>query len=156
MMKLFTPLQFLILALVFVWAAIASGQSCTATNPCVQVSITNPNALPSSTVLLECSGGSCTAASLTSYLATQTATNLCPAVSSIWKCTTFSQTKTPQLYNDAQPWGIMVSYATQGTSGGGVSGVSQITTFQVPPAPPQQTTITGVPTMVTSGTSGPQ
>lgn len=150
--------KFLILA-ALVMASVAHAQaatSCTTTAPCVQVQITNPNPLPSNTILLECSGGSCTQASLTTFLATQTATNLCPTVSSIWKCITFSQTKTPQLYNDPEGWGILVSYATQGTTTGGVSATSPIIQFSVPAAPVQGTTISGVPTVVTTGTVGPQ
>lgn len=131
---------------------------CSPANPCVQLPISNPNSAPTSTVIWSCMGGStsCSAAALSSIIAQQTPTTLCPAVSSVWTCVTFSQSKTPQLYNDPEPWGALMNYSTQGTANGGVSASSPIVVFQVPAAPAQPPSIGSVPKMVTSGSVGPQ
>lgn len=149
----------LIFIFVLLYAYGALGQtSCTATAPCVQVQITNPNTLPSSTVLWTCMGGAsnCSQSALASVIAQQTLTNLCPTVPSVWHCNQFSQTKTPQLYNDPEPWGALMNYSSQGTTGGGASATSPIVIFQVPQQAAQQTSIGSVPAIVTTGVAGPQ
>lgn len=147
-------IQLGILVFVLLWADGAFGQ-CSPTSPCVQLTITNPNSLPSPTVLWSCIGSACTSTALTAAQAGQTTSNLCPVVQSVWQCVTFSQTKTPQLYNDSKGYGLMLSYAVQGTSGGGVSAASPIATFQMPQAPVVVPSL-GVPKAVTTGTVGPQ
>jgi hypothetical protein len=155
-MKGRSELKHLLLIVMLSMAGIAGAQTtCTPTAPCVQLAIANTNPLPSATVLWTCMG-TCTQTSLNTVIAQQTPTNLCPTVPSVWHCTQFSQTKTPQLYNDPEPWGALMNYSTQGTSVGGVAATSPLMTFQVPSAPPQQTSISGVPTMVKTGTAGPQ
>jgi hypothetical protein len=140
-----------------VCARAAFGQTaCTATTPCVPATINNANTLPSPAVLWTCVGSACTQAALTAAQAGQTATNLCPAVQSVWHCLQFSQTKTPQIYNDPEAWGAMVTYSSQGTSGGGVAANSALSTFQVPSAPAKQTSVSILSAIVTSGTAGPQ
>lgn len=147
----------ILLLVILLWeAGVIHGQTCTANAPCVQVQITNPNTVPSPTVLWSCVG-TCTQAALNAVIATQTPSQLCPTnTQSVWHCAQFSQTKTPQMYNDPESWGSQLSYASQGTTAGGVSAASPIVTFQMPPAPAQQTSITGLPTVVTTGSAGPQ
>ncbi len=144
------------LLIILALSTAASAQTCSPSAPCAQVSLTNPNTLPSPTVLWSCMGASCTQAALDAARAGQTTANLCPATQSVWKCTTLSQTKTPQAYNDPEPWGSLMNYSVQGTTAGGVSATAPILTFQVPLAPAQPASISGVPTMVTSGNAGPQ
>lgn len=121
----------------FLFATAAIAQNCTSTNPCVQVSLANSNALPSATVLWTCMGGpqGCSQSALDAIVKQQTPTNLCPAVSSQWTCHQFTQTKTPQNYNDPEPWGSLMNYSAQGTAGGSVSVTAPIFVFQVPDAP---------------------
>lgn len=148
-----------VMAILFLIAAIAgSAQTCSTANPCVQVSITNPNTLPGSTMLFTCMGSasSCSLTALNALIAQQTPAQLCPQVQTVWHCNQFSQTKTPQLYNDPEPYGSLMNYAVQGTNGGGVSAASPILIFQVPAPPAQSPSFVGVPTTVTSGNAGPQ
>jgi hypothetical protein len=147
----------LILVLLALATSPLYAQSCTNGNPCVQLTITNSNPLPSSTVLWQCLGAasSCTQAALNSAIAAQTPSTLCPSVQSVWKCTTFSQTKTPQGYNDPQPWGSLLNYSAQGTIQGGVSAATPIMIFQMP-SQAQAPAIGSVPTIVNSGNAGPQ
>lgn len=144
---------FLIFALSFAMASY--GQSCTATEPCVQLPIQNTNNLPSLTVLLSCTGATCTTGTLQTFTAAQTIATPCPTVSGTpWKCVSWSQTKTPQNYNDLEPWGTLVYYVAEGTNGEGVLAASPIVPFQVPQA--SQAPAFGTITVVTSGTPGPQ
>ena len=142
---------------------VAFGQSCSTTNPCVQVPIANSNALPSVTALWTCVGltsSNCTQAQLDAARAGQTATNLCPQTTTStatgnWKCIQFSQTLTPQNYNDPHSWGSTINYSSQGTnSAGGVSATSPILTFQMPSQ--AALPVVGPPVLVTSGTVGLQ
>jgi len=153
-------LQKLIIVFAFWWAHSAQAQaaSCSTTTPCVQIAITNPNIVPSPTVLWSCVGTAttCSTTALNAAIALQTSTALCPVTTGAWKCTQFSQTKSPQNYNDLQAYNSLVNYAFQGTSGGGVSAASPILTFQVPPPPAQSPLVNSVPITVTSGTAGPQ
>ena len=152
-------MKFLSLVSLFLVAGVLSAQTaCTNLNPCVQLALTNPNTLPGATVLWVCVGSatSCSQTALNAIIAQQTPTNLCPIAQSVWRCASFSQTKTPQNYNDPEPWGSLMNYAAQGTLGGGVSAASPILTFQVPNAPAQPPSINGLPTMVNTGNSGPQ
>ena len=134
-----------------------SAQSCSSTNPCVQVTVTNPNTLPSQAVLWTCMGSatSCSQTALNSVIAQQTPTNLCPNVQTVWHCIPFTQTKTPQAYNDPEPYGSLMNYAAQGIGGGGVSAATPILIFQVP-AGTQVPSLGQVPVLVTTGTAGPQ
>ena len=136
----------------------ANAQNCTVSSPCVQLSIVNANAVPSPAALWYCMGSqtSCSQSALDTAKSGQTATNLCPTTQGVWHCSQYTQTKTPQIYNDPQPWGSLMNYSVQGTSGGGVSATPPILTFQVSAPPPQPPSVGSVPTMVTSGTVGPQ
>lgn len=151
----------LLLLVIFLWmAGIIHGQAatCSTQNPCVQIPITNLNTLPGPTIMWSCVGSaaSCTSSALNAIIAQQTSTNLCPSVQSVWHCTQFSQSKTPQAYNDPQPYNNLLNYAFQGTNGGGVSAASPITIFQMPPAPAQSPSVDALPKTVTSGNSGLQ
>lgn len=149
MKKLFAILAFAL------FAAVSYGQSCSATEPCVQLPIANPNNLPSLTVLLSCTGTTCTTGTLQTFTAAQTLTTPCPTVSGTpWKCVSWSQTKTPQNYNDLEPWGTLVYYVVEGTNGEGVLAASPILPFQIPQA--SQAPAFGAITVVTTGTVGPQ
>ena len=132
--------------------------TCSTTNPCVQVTITNPNPVPSQAVLWSCMGDStsCSLTALSTVIKQQTSTTLCPAVQSPWHCNSFSQTKNPQAYNDPEPYGSLMNYAAQATGTGGVSGVSQITIFPVSQPPTQVPSVGQVPVLVTTGNAGPQ
>ncbi len=147
-----------IIALFGLAVSSAKAQSCTPSVPCVPVTINNGNVVPSSTVLWWCMGSAttCSQSALDSAKAGQSATNLCPTNPSAWKCTQFTQSKTPQNYNDPEPWGSLMNYSSQGTSGGGVSATAPIATFQVPNAPAQSPSISVVSPMVTTGNSGIQ
>jgi len=136
----------------------AQAATCTVSTPCVQLAITNPNMLPGPTAMWYCMGSatSCSQSALDAAKAGQTATNLCPVVQSVWHCTQFSQSKTPQNYNDQQPYNSLMNYSFQGTANGGVSASSPILIFQMPQAPAQPPSVLGVPTTVTSGNSGVQ
>jgi hypothetical protein len=140
---------------------VCAAQTCSNASPCVEVVITNPNPMPAVTALWTCVGitsSNCTSAQLTAAQAGQTAANLCPGVTTgtgNWKCVQFSQTVSPQNYNDPHSWGSTINYAAQGTTtAGGVSATSPVITFQVPQAP--ATPSLAVPKMVTTGTAGPQ
>lgn len=147
----------------FLFATAAIAQNCTSTNPCVQVSLANSNTLPSATVLWTCVGmpsSNCTSQQLAAAKVGQTPSNLCPTGNTgtgNWKCIQFTQTKTPQNYNDPHSWGSTINYAAQGTVTGGVSALSPVFTFQIPQAP-----VTAKPPvfngnrMVTTGTAGLQ
>jgi hypothetical protein len=141
---------------------VSHAQSCSPTNPCVQVSVTNPNALPSSTALWTCVGmvsTNCTSAQLQSAISGQAPDNLCggfagPSTGN-WKCLQFSQTKTPQLYNDPHSWGSTINYSAQGVNGsGGVSATAPIITFQL--AAQAQVPVVGSPVLAVSGSVGLQ
>jgi hypothetical protein len=141
----------------------AHGQSCSTTSPCVQVPITNSNALPSATALWTCVGvttSNCTQAQLDTARAGQTASSLCPtpvagAAIGNWKCIQFSQTLTPQNYNDPHSWGSTINYSSQGTTAaGGVSATSPIITFQMPSQ--AQVPVVGSPVLVVTGQVGLQ
>ena len=149
---------------------VAFGQSCSTTSPCVQVPIANSNALPSVTALWTCVGmtsSNCTQAQLDTARAGQTATGVghkldavCPALVAgaaigNWKCIQFSQTSTPQNYNDPHSWGSTINYSSQGTTAaGGVSATSPIITFQMPAQ--AQVPVVGPPVLVVSGSVGLQ
>ena len=149
---------FVIVLLLLIVAVGNAQASCTIQNPCVQLPITNPNTLPGATVMWSCVGSaaSCTSSALNVVLAQQTPSNLCPAATSVWHCNQFSQTKTPQAYNDPQPYNTLLNYAFQGTNGGGVSAASPVLVFQMPQAPPQPPSVPAVLSTVTSGSAGPQ
>lgn len=145
-------------ALILALASALYAQTCSTTEPCVQVTISNGNALPSSTVFWTCMGSasSCSSAALQAVIAAQTPTNLCPSVQTVWHCTSFSQTTTPELYNDLEPWGSLMNYAVQGVGAEGVSAASPILIFQVPQPQALQVPALGTATIVTTGTEGPQ
>lgn len=151
-------MKYIVLAALLALPLAGLSQACSTTSPCVQLPISNPNTLPASTVVWSCMGdaASCSQTALTTAISAQTVSTLCPVTSSVWHCKSFSQTKTPQLYNDPEPWGALMNYSTQGATTGGVSASSPILIFQVPTPSAQQTSIPGVPTMVTSGNAGPQ
>ena len=139
-------------------AGLSQTTTCSPTNPCVQVTVTNPNPLPSPAVLWSCMGGTttCSQSALDAVIKQQTATNFCPATSSAWTCHQFSQTANPQKYNDPEPYGSLMNYAAQATGTGGVSAASPITIFQVSQPPTQVPSLGQVPVLVTTGNVGPQ
>lgn len=143
----------------------AFGQTCSVTNPCAQVTITNSTmsaSQPGSAILFSCMGPatSCSSSALATVLAGQTATLFCPPIPSVWHCTTFPQAASTANYNDPEPYGALMNYAAQNayTAGGGASAVSGITIFQVPQAPQNPPAVPGNPavTLVTTGNTGPQ
>lgn len=159
-----TFLKFAGIGLIYLAVGFVShAQSCSSTNPCVQVSVTNSNTLPSNTALWTCVGmtsSNCTVAQLQTATAGQTDQNLCPtpatgALIGNWKCIPFSQTKTPQLYNDPHSWGSTINYSAQGVNGsGGVSATAPVVTFQL--AAQAQVPVVGSPVLAVSGSVGLQ
>lgn len=144
-------LQIIILAWVIFWALEnhAYGQTaCTATNPCVPVSVAGVTG--NTVTLLKC-GGTCTSATLNAYLAN-------PTAQSVWSVAgTFSQYAATAIYNDPEAYGLLLSYAAYETPSGGTAGpVSAIITFQVPAAPQTPPTLNAGPALVTTGASGVQ
>lgn len=147
-------MKFLSLLSLVLFAGTLSAQTCSTSTPCYQVSIGNTNTLPQTTILWRCVGsaGSCSSSALATAI-TQQAASGCSGVNSVWQCTTFSQTKTPQAYNDPVKYGDLMNYAA---SGGGAAGPTSIITFQVPQAPAQALTLTGASAITTTGNPGPQ
>ena len=137
----------------------AQAATCSVQNPCVQLPITNMNPLPSPTVMWYCMGSatSCSQTALDAARVGQSPTNLCPVIQSVWHCTQFSQSKTPQNYNDMQPYNSLMNYSFQGIgANGGVSATAPILIFQMPQAPAQPPSVVALPVTVTSGSTGIQ
>ncbi len=138
-----------VLALAFAVRTL-SAQSCSPNNPCAPVQVSG--VVGTTATLLECTGSptSCSAASLTAYLAN-------PSTPSQWHTLgSFPQKAATVNYSDPQAYGSLVNYAATWAASGGAAGpVSAIATFQMPAAPPQGSVSTGT-NMVTSGNAGPQ
>jgi hypothetical protein len=135
----------------------AYGQTCSTTNPCVPIKVTDNNAPPATTdvaTLLQC-GGTCTAASLAAYMSAPTQPSPWSVVAS------FPMTVNPRQYNQPQAYSTLISYAAYITPSGGTAGLpSAIATFQNGPPPAQVAPGVTVPStssgIITSGSTGPQ
>src|ERR1700735_2626500 len=139
---------FLLVLAVMICARGAYGQTCSTASPCVPVLVTGTVGSP--TTLLKC-GGTCTAASLTTYLASPTSTSPWSVVG------TFAQKAVTVTYNDPEPYSSQISYAAYDTpSGGAASPVSGIITFQMPAPPQTAPSLIAGPNLATTGPSGVQ
>lgn len=152
-MRHFCNLRLYLLAIV-VLAPQLLAQTCSTTNPCVAVSVTDKNAVITgdSANLYACMGGatSCSAAALASFIAA-------PTSPSVWRLVaTFAQYAATSVYNDPEPYSALMNYATTITQSGGAAGpVSAVSVFPMP-LPAAQTPTLSVTGMVTTGTTGVQ
>jgi hypothetical protein len=150
----------IILELIF-WVIKSDGQTtCSQTTPCVQLTYTNSQAtFPVTVSTWKCMGSqnTCNASSLATAQAGASSATPCPAVSGVWTCFSFSQTKSPQNYNEPETWGSLMNYATQWITTGGVSASTPILIFPIPQntVPPAGSIVAGS-SVVISGAPGPQ
>lgn len=143
---------FILLALLIPAGAMAQG-TCSATTPCYQVTITNGNSLPATTVVWRCMGdvNGCSASALNDAIKLQVAGG-CGNVPSTWSCSTFSQVNPLAKWNDPVKYGALMNFAA---SGGGAPGPTNIIIFKVPNQA-KMLTISGSSQLTLSGNQGLQ
>ena len=143
-------LQFGIVLLGLAVAA-AHGQTCSAANPCVQVSIAGTTGQTATLYEFTGSQTSCSLAALTAFISSSSTSSQWRAIAS------FPQKAAIVVYNDPEAYSSLVNYAAVNIPSGGAAGpVSAIIPFQMPTAPQTAPSLTVGPNLMTTGATGPQ
>jgi len=140
--------------LILAFSVSVVAQSCSPANPCVGVGITvdDPSLVnTSSSTLYSCTGGTanCNLTTLNAFIAD-------PSLPNKWRNLGASIQKALTItYNDMQPYGTLMNYASTNTPNGGVEGApSKILIFLVTKPVAVVTSPTVTASLVTLGNAG--